>query len=285
MTETSDYQRVERAIHFITQRSPAQPSLADVADHVGLSEFHFQRLFARWAGTTPKRFAQFLTVEHAKTVLKQSRNLLDASFASGLSGAGRLHDLFVTTEAVTPGDFRREGDGLTILHGRHKSPFGEVLVATTTRGICGLFFLSNNRDEEKQIEGLRRQWPAAALRRDGDAGRKYADRIFSIEPGGASPIPLLLNGTNFQINVWKALLKIPAGTLVTYQQLAAAAGTPGAVRAVGTAVGRNPISFLIPCHRVIRKSGAFGNYGGGVDRKKALLAWEASRFSNDAAAL
>jgi AraC family transcriptional regulator of adaptative response/methylated-DNA-[protein]-cysteine methyltransferase len=253
--------------------------LADVADHVGLSEFHFQRLFVRWAGTTPKRFAQYLTVEHAKTVLKQSRNLLDASFASGLSGTARLHDLFVSIEAVTPGDFRREGAGLTIEHGTHNSPFGPVLVATTARGICGLFFLSDRGDEARQVASLQKQWPSATLRPNPRAGRAHAERIFALDSAVASPIPLLLNGTNFQLNVWKALLKIPAGTLVTYQQLALAAGTPEAVRAVGTAVGRNPVSFLIPCHRVIRKSGAFGNYGGGVDRKKAMLAWEAARFS------
>ncbi len=281
MPASQDYERVERAIAFITRRSPRQPSLAEVAQDVGLSEFHFQRLFTRWAGITPKRFAQFLTLEHAKSLLRQSTNLLDATYAAGLSSPGRLHDLFVTVEAVTPGEFRSAGSGLTIRYGVYPCPFGEVLIATTARGICAVHFVKhgNGNGVDSIMRELESQWPAAELQRDSGEGKRYAERIFALhEEKGEAPLPLLLKGTNFQINVWKALLRIPAGSAVTYEQLAQLAGTPDAIRAVGTAVGRNPISFLVPCHRVIRKTGEFGNYGGGIERKRAILVWESSNY-------
>jgi AraC family transcriptional regulator of adaptative response/methylated-DNA-[protein]-cysteine methyltransferase len=279
MTVTKDYERVERAIVFIAGHSPAQPSLADVARHVGLSEFHFQRLFTRWAGITPKRFAQYLTLEHAKVLLRNSANLLDATYASGLSSPGRLHDLFVTVEAMTPGEYRTSGAGLQIRYGIHESPFGDVLIATTGRGICGVYFVKQPGGTEPLIRELAAQWPAADLRADQGAGRQYAERMFALgESSSGEKLPLLLKGTNFQVNVWKALLRIPGGAAVTYEQLAQLAGTPDAIRAVGTAVGRNPISYLVPCHRVIRKTGEFGNYGGGIERKRAMLVWESATF-------
>jgi AraC family transcriptional regulator of adaptative response/methylated-DNA-[protein]-cysteine methyltransferase len=282
MSYNTDYERVERAIRFIAARAPRQPSLAEVARHAGLSEFHFQRLFARWAGISPKKFAQYLTIEHAKTLLRRSRNILDASFASGLSGTGRLHDLFVSVEAVTPGEFRSGGAGVTLEHGVHKSPFGEILFATTRRGICAMHFLKDGSTQRGILEEIRHDWPHAELRANQRAAAPFAERMFSAsERAAATPIPLILRGTNFQINVWKALLRVPAGVAVTYEQLAQMAGTPRAIRAVGTAVGSNPLSFVVPCHRVIRKSGEFGNYGGGVERKQAMLVWESARFAAD----
>jgi AraC family transcriptional regulator of adaptative response/methylated-DNA-[protein]-cysteine methyltransferase len=278
----SDYERVERAIQLIAERSPRQPSLAELASHVGLSEFHFQRLFTRWAGISPKKFAQFLTIEHAKTLLRRSKNLLDASYSAGLSGSGRLHDLFVTVEATTPGEFRNGGAGLRIEYGVHDTPFGEMLIATTARGICGMYFVKSKSGVAPLLAELGAQWPRAVMQKNVEAARSYVEKIFAVEDRAHElPIPLLLNGTNFQINVWKALLRIPFGAAVTYEQLAALAGTPRAVRAVGTAVGRNPLSFVVPCHRVIRKSGDFGNYGGGVERKRAILAWESAYFGEE----
>ena len=278
MSEENDYARVERAIQFISRISPKQAALADVAEHVGLSEFHFQRLFARWAGISPKRFAQYLTIEHAKSMLRNSLNILDASYAIGMSGSGRLHDLFVTIEAATPGEYRSGGSGVDISYGMYDGPFGDMLVATTKRGICGIWFRKEDESAEALQTILMSQWPAANVKRDQAAGRELASRIFAAgDRDDGRPIPLLARGTNFQINVWKALLRIPAGSVVTYEQLASMSGQPQAVRATGTAVGRNPISWLIPCHRVIRKSGEFGNYGGGVERKKAMLAWESAR--------
>jgi AraC family transcriptional regulator of adaptative response/methylated-DNA-[protein]-cysteine methyltransferase len=286
MASGTDYERVERAIRFIASRAPRQPSLAEVARHVGLSEFHFQRLFARWAGISPKKFAQYLTIEHAKVLLRRSRSILDASFASGLSGSGRLHDLFVTVEAVTPGEFRSGGAGITIEYGVHESPFGDILFATTRRGICAMHFLRNGSSERGIVEALRLDWPSAAFVANRHAASQYAGRMFGAgERAREAPVPLLFRGTNFQINVWKALLRVPAGAAVTYEQLALLAGTPRAVRAVGTAVGSNPLSFIVPCHRVIRKSGEFGNYGGGVERKQAMLVWESARFGGDDEAL
>ena len=281
---TMDYDRIERAIAFIVKQSPSQPSLAEMAKHVGLSEFHFQRLFTRWAGITPKRFAQFLTLEHAKVLLRRSSSILDATYETGLSSPGRLHDLFVTVEAVTPGEFRNHGTGLAIKYGVHSSPFGDVLIATTPRGICGVYFVmrgERGKGLDWILKELQSQWPSADIVRDDRAGRRFAERIFSLNDDSDERIPLFIKGTNFQVNVWKALLRIPSGTAVTYEQLAALAGTPEAIRAVGTAVGRNPVSFLVPCHRVIRKTGDFGNYGGGIERKRAMLIWESAQFEHN----
>jgi AraC family transcriptional regulator of adaptative response/methylated-DNA-[protein]-cysteine methyltransferase len=276
----NDYARVELAISYIRRMSPAQPALADVAAHVGLSEFHFQRMFRRWAGITPKQFAQFLTIEHAKQLLHRSSNLMETAWSSGLSGSGRLHDLFVTVEALTPGEYRSEGEGVQITYGVHEGPFGDVLIATTPRGICGVYFVDSPtlRGAEAVLTLMRRQWPEAVFTRNDEAGAEYASRMFSAQnSAGHKPLPLLLRGTNFQVNVWKALLRIPSGSAVTYEQLARIAGNAEAIRATGTAVGRNPLSFVVPCHRVIRKTGEFGNYGGGIERKVAILAWESGR--------
>ncbi|MFL5580882.1 MAG: methylated-DNA--[protein]-cysteine S-methyltransferase [Gemmatimonadaceae bacterium] len=280
----ADYERVERAIGYLDRHHRTQPSLAEVAASVGLSEFHFQRLFLRWAGISPKRFVQFLSADYARRLLRESRNVLETSYEAGLSGPGRLHDLLVTVDAVTPGEVRSRGETLSILHGFHETPFGECLIAVTARGVCGLYFVQHG-DRAAAAQLLEREWPEADRREDARFTAGYVERIFA--PGGLAagvgddPLGVLVKGTNFQIKVWEALLRIPPGELVTYEDLAAAVGQPGASRAVGNAVGSNPISYLIPCHRVIRKTGAFGNYGGGPLRKRAMLGWEAARRSGE----
>jgi AraC family transcriptional regulator of adaptative response/methylated-DNA-[protein]-cysteine methyltransferase len=276
---SEDYERIEKAIKFLETNFPAQPGLKEIADHIGLSEFHFQRLFSRWVGISPKRFLQFLTKEYAKHLLEDSVNLLDVTYEAGLSSPGRLHDLFVNCEAVTPGEYKSKGQGLTIRYGFHPSPFGECLLATTERGICGFFFVKN-RDRKDPLAELRYFWEQADIVEDPHASRDLIDRIFnpSFRDNG-TPLHLILNGTNFQIKVWEALIKIPFGAVVSYEDVAIQVGIPGATRAVGSAVGKNPISFIIPCHRVIRKTADFGNYGGGKARKKAILGWEAAHLS------
>ncbi len=265
-----DYQRIEQAILYLEANYQRQPELAEIAEVVGLSEFHFQRLFTRWAGLSPKRFLQYLTKEGAKELLKRS-SVLEAAYGVGLSGPGRLHDLMVSTEAVTPGQLRAKGQGLDIDYGFGETPFGEALVGLTGRGLCFFGFVEQER--EAALEILRNEWPLAALKPDRGRASRSLETVFGTE-SPSQPLPLYLNGTNFQIKVWEALLKIPAGKVITYEALAAAIGQPAATRAVGTAVGRNPLAYLIPCHRVIRKVGEFGNYRYGSARKKALLGWE-----------
>lgn len=270
-----DYGRIEKAIAFIEARADRQPDLKAIAAHVGLSEFHFQRLFSRWVGISPKRFLQFLTKEHVKGLLARSSDLLEAAFDAGLSGPGRLHDLFVTCEAVTPGEFKSKGKGLVISYGFHESPFGECLIAATSRGICWLAFVRSGGRAGLLAE-LQAAWPKARRVEDTHATGPLATRIYDPSRWRRSnPLPVMVAGTNFQIKVWEALLRIPIGTVVTYEDVALYIGFPKAVRAVGSAVGKNPVSFVIPCHRVVRKTAEFGNYGGGPARKKAMLGWEA----------
>lgn len=280
MQSTADYQRIEKAIHYLQENFQEQPRLAEVARAVHLSPFHFQRLFKRWAGISPKRFLQFLTVEHAKKALDESRSVLDASYDSGLSGPGRLHDLFVSVEAVTPGEYKGRGNGLEINWSFHPSPFGDCLLAATERGICALSFASGDKD--RSLERLQRRWGKARLREDPAATAPYLEKIFEAPKPDASPLPVYLKGTNFQIKVWKALLKIPAGTVCSYRDVARMIGRPTASRAVGGAVGANPVAYLVPCHRVIRSAGDIGGYAWGTARKRALLAMEAARrFGED----
>jgi len=271
-----DYERIEKAIQYIETRFARQPELKEIADHVGLSEFHFQRLFSRWVGISPKRFLQFLTKEYVKELLSRPTSLLDATYDAGLSSPGRLHDLFVSCEAVTPGEFKTGGRGLTIAYGWHPSPFGECLIARTERGICWLSFVRNG-NRQALIDELTAAWRNARVVEDGDWTRPLIARIYDPAMWNcSSPLPVLVKGTNFQIKVWEALLKIPVGTVVTYEDIALYIGFPKAMRAVGNAVGKNPVSFVIPCHRVVRKTAEFGNYGGGPERKRAMLGWEAS---------
>jgi AraC family transcriptional regulator of adaptative response/methylated-DNA-[protein]-cysteine methyltransferase len=269
-----DAERVAKAIRYLDERYREQPSLDDVASAVGLSPFHFQRLFKRWAGVTPKRFLQFLTIDHAKSALAEGQSTLEASWAAGLSGSGRLHDLFVSVEAVTPGEFKTHGGGLNIRYGLVDSPFGKVFLALTDRGICALSF-ADSPAGANALENLKHRWRGASLRRDHASAKKTAERIF--RGTGSEQFNLELKGTNFQIKVWEALLRIPSGTVVSYGDVARAIDRPAAHRAVGTAVGQNPISFLIHCHRVIKSTGAFGAYGGGASRKKMILGWEAAK--------
>jgi AraC family transcriptional regulator, regulatory protein of adaptative response / methylated-DNA-[protein]-cysteine methyltransferase len=276
--ESADYGRIEAAIHYLEENFQAQPALAEVAAHVGLSDYHFQRLFSRWAGTSPKRFLQFLTIQHAKTLLAESQSILDATYEAGLSSPSRLHDLFVTHEAITPGEYKQKGAGLTIQYGFHDSPFGECLIALTERGICGLHFVADG-DREAALAEVQASWPQANFVADDDATRPFINPIFNLSEGEERPsFPLYLKGTNFQIQVWQALLKIPAGTAVSYGTVAQFIGSPKASRAVGSAVGSNPVGYLIPCHRVIQQAGNLGNYRWGSSRKKAILGWEAARF-------
>jgi len=275
MTAT-DAQRIEGAIHFIEANFRRQPSLKEIAASVNLSEYHFQRLFRRWAGISPKRFLQFLTAEYARRLLEESRSVLDVAFDVGMSGPGRLHDLTVNVHAMSPGEVKSRGAGLTIRYGFHDSPFGECLIATTERGVCTLFFVADG-DRSAVVNDLAERWRGATLDENRRATRPVAEKIFAASDSGRPSLSLFVAGTNFQIRIWQALLTIPPGMLLSYGDLATLAGRPGAVRAAGTAVGQNPISFLIPCHRVIRRTGAFGKYRWGDAKKRALIGWEAAR--------
>lgn len=270
----TDYQRIERAIRYLAENMEGQPSLDDLAAAVDLSPFYLQRLFRRLAGVTPKQFLQHLTVEKAKDALDASQSVLDASMAAGLSGPARLHDHFVTLEAMTPGEYKAGGEGLQIRYGVAPTPFGEMFVAQTPRGICALSFSESAGAEESQALG--NQWVAADISRDDALAASTAQRIFE---GGSheTPLRVVAAGTNFQIRVWRALLEVPFGSVRTYQQIAQAIGDPNSSRAVGNALAANPIAYLIPCHRVILSTGAVGQYRWQPFRKRALLAWERSR--------
>jgi AraC family transcriptional regulator, regulatory protein of adaptative response / methylated-DNA-[protein]-cysteine methyltransferase len=271
----ADYSRVEKAIHYIEGHWRNQPKLEEVARSAGLSLFHFQKLFQRWARVSPKRFLQYLTVENAKERLRESRSVLDAAYESGLSGPGRLHDLFVSVEAMTPGEYKALGKGLRIEYGVQATPFGDAMAATTARGLCGFWFLDRGGEREA-ITLMKKNWPGAQFVPGGD--RQQISRIFQSDPSKKpKPIKVLLKGAPFQLKVWEALLKIPAGCVLAYKDVAERMGDSKASRAVGTAVGQNPIAYLIPCHRVIRETGVLGDYRWGSARKKALLAWEGSR--------
>jgi len=273
---SDDYLRIEQAILYLENHYKDQPSLEELAANIGLSEYHFQRIFTRWAGVSPKRFLQFLTKEGAKKLLDRSENLLDTTHQIGLSSLGRLHDLFVNTEAVSPGEYKSRGEGVTIRYGIHPTPFGKCLIATTDRGICHLGFVQTS--EGDAIDNLVSDWKQATMIEDFKSTAHLIKPIFGLQYGVHRDEPLRahLRGTNFQLKVWEALLQIPAGTATTYEGIAARIGKPSATRAVGTAIGHNPIAVLIPCHRVIRKVGDFGNYRYGALRKKALLMRESS---------
>jgi AraC family transcriptional regulator of adaptative response/methylated-DNA-[protein]-cysteine methyltransferase len=273
--ENQDYQRIETAIRFLEAHALEQPSLDEVAEHIGLSPFHFQRLFKRWAGVSPKRFLQYLTVESAKQLLQDSVSVLETSYEVGLSGPGRLHDLFVNVDAMTPGEYKQQGKGIEIRYAFHETPFGECLAAETDRGICFLGFVTDG-DRAGAIDDLQGRWKEALLANTPGVCGESVQQIFSSTKDPAQkPVQLFLSGTNFQLKVWEALLKIPEGAVISYGDLANNLGKPNAHRAVGTAVGQNPISYLIPCHRVLRASGDIGGYHWGVARKKAILAQEA----------
>lgn len=279
-----DYARVEEAIRYLDENLRQQPDLDELAAAAGLSPYHFHRLFSRWVGTTPKRFLQYLTAEYAKKRLLETTSVLEAAWDVGLSGSGRLHDLMINVEAVTPGELKRLGDDLVIRYGLHPSPFGKCLLAVTDRGICGLEFLAG-RTADETLDQFAARWPGAELENRPEETATLLGSLFP-EPGlgPTGPFTLLVKGTNFQLQVWKALLEIPPGALVSYGALARHLGKPGASRAVGQAVGSNPISYLIPCHRVIASAAGLGGYRWGLPRKQALLGWEALRADSSATA-
>ena len=269
------YECMAKAIAFMRQNHLNQPDLKTIAQHVHLSEFHFQRLFTKWAGISPKHFVQYLTVEYAKSKITETKNLLQLTAEAGLSSPGRLHDLFVKLEAMSPGELKAGGAGLQIRYGVHETPFGSCLIAMTARGVCNLHFL-NVVDKDVAERQLHAEWANAEIIHDQQATGEICDRIFQRVAVNRSPLVLCVKGTNFQIQVWRALLRIPSGGITTYQGLAELMGRPKAARAVGNALGSNPVGYLIPCHRVIRESGEMGGYRWGLDRKAILLSWEAS---------
>lgn len=273
----SDYQRIAQAIEFINANARQQPSLQEVAAHLHLSPFHFQHLFSRWTGVTPKKYLQILTVDRAKQLLAQSKPLAEVADSVGLSGSSRLHDHFVQLEAASPGVFKAGGAGMEIQYSVADSPFGEVFMAVTSRGICKLSFLSNN-NVDQQIVHLHKQWPNARLVKQVSETTKTVEALFTGKQTINGPLSLYVTGTNFQINVWRALLQIEPGCINSYGQVATALGKPKAYRAVGTAIGSNPIAFFIPCHRVLQQSGQIGGYLWGETRKHAIHAWESARY-------
>ncbi|MEX0853551.1 MAG: bifunctional helix-turn-helix domain-containing protein/methylated-DNA--[protein]-cysteine S-methyltransferase [Bauldia sp.] len=271
----SDYEIVRRAIEFISRAWRDQPSLERIAAHVGLKPLALQRLFTRWAGLTPKGFLQAVTLDHARSLLDRSASILDTSYETGLSGPARLHDLFVTHEAMTPGAYKARGEGVVIRWGFHPSPFGSALVMVTDRGLAGLAF-ADPGEERAALSDMRARWPRATYLEDANATAATARRIFDRAAWHAErPLRIVMIGSDFEIRVWETLLKLPMGGAATYSDIAAHIGRPKAARAVGAAVGKNPISFVVPCHRVLGKGGGLCGYHWGLTRKRAILGWEA----------
>jgi AraC family transcriptional regulator of adaptative response/methylated-DNA-[protein]-cysteine methyltransferase len=272
-----DYDLVRRAIRHLSETWSDQPDLEQLGAHLGLSPTHVQRLFKRWCGLSPKEFVQAITIDHARALLAGSASVLEAAHEVGLSGSGRLHDLCVAHEAMTPGDLKRRGAGLTIAYGFHPTPFGEAVVLATDRGVAGLAFVDEDAGQSRAeaLSDMTRRWPAATFLEDVQRTAPHIARIF--EPStwqDGQPVRLVLIGTDFEVRVWEALVRIPMGRAVTYADIARHLGQPGASRAVGSAVGRNPISFVVPCHRVLRGDGSLGGYHWGLTRKRALIGWE-----------
>ena len=276
----TNYEKIAGAIEFVSRHARQQPELEDIAAAVHTSPFHFQRLFTEWAGVSPKKFLQYLTVEHAKHLLAEKQNcLFDAAYETGLSGTGRLHDLFVSIEGMTPGEYKNGGENLTIRYSTQQCRFGKYIVASTGKGICNLSFFEG--DTASAIEALKAYWPHAKLVPGKENNQQKIIDFFNNSTGDSSAIKLHLKGTPFQIKVWQALLHIPEGDVSTYGGIAQHIHQPSASRAVGTAIGSNPVGYIIPCHRVIKNIGETGGYRWGGTRKKAMLAWEASKTNID----
>jgi AraC family transcriptional regulator, regulatory protein of adaptative response / methylated-DNA-[protein]-cysteine methyltransferase len=274
---SNDYYRIEKAIQFMGENYLSHPNLDEIAAAVFLSKYHFQRLFKRWVGISPSQFIQYLTIEYAKKKLDESQSILFTTFSAGLSGSGRLHDLFVNFEGITPGEYKSQGENIEINYGFHATPFGKCLIAATERGIC---FLGFNEKDKNDLFPLEKFWYKSRLTENNSVTEPLIKQIFSAAPVHQNqPFNLLLKGTNFQINVWKALISIPPGAMFSYKNMAAVVGKNRATRAVANAIAHNPISYLIPCHRVIKSTGLFHGYQWGAARKKAILGWEASRYS------
>jgi AraC family transcriptional regulator of adaptative response/methylated-DNA-[protein]-cysteine methyltransferase len=268
-----DYRRMEKALAWLSSHYEQQPSLGEVAKLVDLSEFHFQRLFRRWVGLTPKKYVQYLTLAQAKQSLADNNTVLDATYETGLSSPGRLHDLFVTLAALTPGEFKNRGAGMTLQYGVHDTPFSRWMIAVSDRRVCGLGFVPHD-DEEKTLSEMKRGFEHAEWRHDQAATEAVTRRIFSPANNENRPLQALVRGTAFQIKVWEALLTVPSGAITTYSDIARRIGQPKSARAVGNAIGKNPLAYLIPCHRVIQRSGVLGGYRWGAPRKLGMLSWE-----------
>lgn len=275
--EKTNYSRIAEAIGYIKENFKTQPGLEEVAEKIHVSPFHFQRLFTEWAGVSPKKFLQYITVEHAKKMLKENQaTLFDTAFETGLSGTGRLHDLFINIEGMSPGEYKNGGESLTINYSFAETPFGNILVASTPRGICHMAFAD---DEKQALDSLQEMFPNAAYHQMVDLAQQNVLYIFTHDWTELNQIKLHLKGTEFQLKVWETLLKIPLGQLATYGHIAKHIQQPTASRAVGTAIGDNPVAFLIPCHRVIQSTGVFGQYHWGSIRKTAMIGWEAAKSS------
>lgn len=277
-----NYRRIEEAIIYLEKNFRKQPELTEVADNVHLSPYHFQRIFTEWAGISPKKFLQYLTVDYLKKKLADSRNLIEAADQAGLSSQSRIYDLFTTLEAVTPNEYKLRGAGLHIHYGIHETPFGLCLIGVTERGICWLSFLQTDADPNRDLEEMKLHWHNSIFHQDQILTFDYVQKIFGRIPSAKTPkLHVLVKGTNFQLKVWEALLKIPMGELTSYQDIAAAIGNPRSMQAVGSAVGSNHIAYLIPCHRVIRKDGILGEYRWSSIRKKSILGWEMAKTNTE----
>jgi len=276
--DKTDYYRIEEAIGYISANFKAQPGLDEVAAMVHLSPFHFQRLFSDWAGVSPKKFLQYISIGHAKKLLARQATLTDTAFETGLSGTGRLHDLFVTIEGMTPGEYKNGGEHLLINYSYTESPFGKIIIASTSKGVCHVSFL---QEEQEGLTALQNSFPNAAYRHITDSLQEHALGQLRQDWSRPGRIKLHIKGTGFQLKVWELLLKIPTGGLATYGTIARLMQQPGASRAVGSAIGDNPVAFLIPCHRVIQSSGALGQYHWGSNRKAAIIGWEAAQTDTD----
>jgi len=275
---TINYYRVEKAISFMSESFKSQPDLDEIAEKVNLSPFHFQRLFLDWVGISPKKFVQYLTLDHLKQQIKNTGNVIEAADIAGLSSQSRVYDLFINIEAVSPGEFKLGGAGLEIFYGYHATPFGLCFIAATERGICDLHFINedHSRDEFRNFSA---KWQFATLTHRPDITQEYVRKIFRADKVNPEKLQLLVQGTDFQVKVWEALVNIPFGTVKSYKQISADVGQPGSFRAVATAAGKNPVSFLIPCHRIICEDGDAGNFSNGRIRKRAMIAWEMGRNS------
>lgn len=286
-----NYQRIEQAIQYLEKNFQRQPELDEVAGQAHLSPFHFQRIFTEWAGISPKRFLQFLTVDFLKSKLIESKNLVEAAESAGLSGQSRVYDLFTTLEGVTPQEYKQKGSGIRIEYGIHETPFGTCLIGVTERGVCWLSFIQTDEDARQRIEEMKIHWSNSVFHQNEELTEAFIQKIFPsplpLSPGravsegrGERKLHLFVKGTNFQVKVWEALLKIPMGSVTTYQGVAEQIQSPKAMQAVGSAVGSNHIAYLIPCHRVIRKDGILGEYRWSPTRKKSMIGWEMAKINS-----